>query len=36
MKALINTMLVFWLILLGCSLGAAAVIYVVWLKDALV
>lgn len=35
MKALINTMLVYWILLLSISLGAAAIIYVVWLKDAL-
>ncbi len=36
MKALINTMLVYWILLLSVSLGAAAAIYVAWLKDALV
>ena len=33
MKALISTMFRFWCLLLGLSLGVAAVIYVFWLKD---
>jgi hypothetical protein len=36
MKALMNSMGVFWLILLSFSLGVAAVIYVFWLKDAII
>ena len=36
MKALINTMGMYWLLLLSLSLGAAAIIYVVWLADKLV
>ena len=36
MKALINTMGMYWLLLLSISLGAAALIYVIWLKDKLV
>ncbi len=35
MKALIKTMPRFWFLLLGCSLGVAAIIYVVWLKEAM-
>jgi hypothetical protein len=33
MKALVNSMGMYWLILLIFSLGAAAGIYYVWLKD---
>jgi hypothetical protein len=36
MKSLIDSMLVYWVILLLISLGVAAVIYLVWLKDLLV
>ena len=36
MKALMNTMGVYWIILLSISLGAAALIYVIWLRDKLV
>jgi hypothetical protein len=36
MKALMNNMGVFWIILLGFSLGVAAVIYYFWLKDAII
>ena len=36
MKSLIDSMLAYWIILLLFSLGAAAVIYFVWLKDALI
>jgi hypothetical protein len=36
MKALMNSMGVFWLNLLIISLGAAAAIYYVWLKDSMV
>ena len=35
MKALINNMLVYWLILLTLSCLAAGGIYAVWLKDTL-
>jgi predicted ABC-type exoprotein transport system permease subunit len=35
MKALFNSMLVFWVVLLLFSLGAAGVVYAVWLKDVL-
>ena len=35
MKFLINTMWGYWLLLLTISLGAAAVVYQLWLKDAL-
>jgi hypothetical protein len=36
MKALINNMLAYWLLLLTLSCLAAGAIYAVWLKDALV
>lgn len=36
MKALMNSMGMYWLILLIFSLGAAAAIYIVWLKDTMV
>ena len=36
MKALINTMVMYWILLLSISLGAAALIYVFWLRDKLV
>jgi len=35
MKWLIDSMLVYWIVLLLFSLGAAALIYVIWLKDTL-
>lgn len=35
MKSLINTMGRFWLILLGFSLAAAGLIYLIWLQDKL-
>ncbi len=36
MKVLMKTMGVYWITLLSISLGAAAVIYVFWLRDKLV
>jgi len=36
MKSLIDSMLAFWIVLLLISLGGAAVIYLIWLKDTLV
>ena len=36
MKALFNSMLGYFLLLLSLSLVAAAIIYVVWLRDKLV
>jgi len=33
MKSLIDSMLVYWIILLAFSLGVAALIYVFWLRD---
>jgi hypothetical protein len=36
MKSLIDSMLAYWIILLLFSLGAASVIYVIWLKDVLI
>ena len=33
MKSLIDSMLVYWIILLTVSLGAAALIYTFWLHD---
>jgi len=36
MKVLIDNMLVYWIMLLTFSLCAAAGIYALWLKDALV
>jgi hypothetical protein len=36
MKAIINNMLAYWLLLLTLSCLAAAGIYLLWLKDALV
>ncbi len=36
MKLLANSMLAYWIILLLISLGAATVIYAIWLKDVLV
>ncbi len=35
MKALIESMLGYWILLLTISLGIASVIYVCWLRDAL-
>ena len=35
MKWFIDSMLGYWIMLLAASLGAAACIYVFWLKDAL-
>jgi hypothetical protein len=35
MKALIDSMLGYWVLLLSLSLGAAALIYVIWLKNVL-
>ncbi len=35
-KMLLNSMLAYWIILLLFSLGAASVIYVIWLKDVLI
>ncbi len=35
MKWFINSMLGYWILLLAFSLGTAAVIYFLWLKDAL-
>ena len=36
MKALLDNMLVYWLLLLVFSLGVAAIIYAVWLKNVLI
>ncbi len=36
MKAFMNTMGIYWITLLSISLGAAALIYLFWLKDKLV
>jgi hypothetical protein len=36
MKSLFDSMLAYWIVLLTFSLGAAAIIYFVWLKDALI
>jgi hypothetical protein len=36
MKWLIDSMLAYWIILLLLSLGAAGIIYAVWLKDVLI
>ena len=33
MKRILNSMLGFWVVLLGISLGTASVIYELWLKD---
>jgi len=35
MKSLIDSMLVYWIILLSISLAAAAGVYTVWLHDVL-
>lgn len=35
MKSVIDSMLVYWIILLLFSLGVAGAIYFIWLKDAL-
>lgn len=35
MNWLLNSMLAYWIVLLSLSMGAAAVIYFVWLKDAM-
>jgi len=32
MKKLVNSMLVYWFLLLAVSLGAAAITYEIWLK----
>jgi hypothetical protein len=36
MKSLLDSMLVYWVILLIFSLGTASIIYAIWLKDVLV
>ena len=36
MNWLLNSMLAYWVVLLLISLGAAAVIYFIWLKDSLI
>lgn len=36
MKSLLDSMLGYWIILLLFSLGVAAVIYLIWLQDALI
>ncbi len=36
MKSLLDSMLAYWILLLAVSLGAAAIIYLTWLKDALI
>ena len=36
MQSLMDSMLAYWIVLLALSLGAAALIYVFWLKDALI
>jgi hypothetical protein len=36
MQSLMDSMLAYWIVLLGLSLGAASLIYVFWLKDALI
>ena len=36
MKSLWDSMLAYWIVLLAFSLGAAAIIYVFWLKEALI
>ncbi len=35
MKSLLNSMLAYWIVLLSLSMGAAAAIYFIWLKDAM-
>lgn len=35
MKALIDSMFGYWILLLAISLGAASLIYVFWLREAL-
>jgi hypothetical protein len=36
MKTLFDSMLAYWIVLLAFSLGAAAIIYLLWLRDALI
>lgn len=36
MQSLMDSMLAYWIVLLGFSLGTAALIYVFWLRDALI
>ena len=36
MKALVDNMLVYWLLLLGISLGLAALVYVFWLQETMI
>jgi hypothetical protein len=36
MKSLLDSMLAYWILLLAVSLGVAALIYLIWLKDALI
>ena len=36
MQSLMDSMLAYWIVLLSFSLGTAALIYVFWLKDALI
>ncbi len=36
MKWILDSMLMYWIILLAFSLGTSAIIYAVWLKDVLV
>lgn len=35
MKALIESMLGYWILLLALSLGAASLVYIFWLREAL-
>jgi hypothetical protein len=36
MKRLMDSMLIYWIVLLSFSLGAAGIIYAMWLKDVLI
>ena len=36
MQSIMDSMLAYWIVLLSFSLGAAAAIYFLWLKDALI
>lgn len=36
MKSILDSMLIYWILLLAFSLGTAGIIYAMWLKDVLV
>jgi uncharacterized oligopeptide transporter (OPT) family protein len=36
MKSLLDSMLIYWILLLALSLGTAGIIYAIWLRDVLI